>query len=194
MKPYLLLTLLLAGAGAVSAQPSQAKKEIVARLLESQQPGLDAMVRGLVEQPVAVLLQQAGPILRERVPAERRDAAAKAIDASTKKYLDEATPLLRERANRLAPSTVGAALESKLSEDELRQLLAWIESPVNKKYQQLMPAVQAEFSKALAADARPAMDAKLQALERSIGNALGLPADGAASSPRSKPAAKGGSK
>lgn len=189
-----MLTLLLVGAGAVSAQSSPAKKEIVARLLESQQPALEAMVRSLVEQPVAILLQQAGPILRERVPAERRDAAAKAIDASTRRYLDEATPLLRERANKLAPATVGAALESKLTEDELRQLLAWVESPVNKKYQQLMPAVQADFTKALAADARPAMDAKLQALERSIGNALGLPPDGAASSPRSKPAAKGGSK
>lgn len=189
---HLLLTLLCASALNASAQPSQAKMEIVARLLETQQPGLEAMVRGLVEQLVAILLQQAGPILRERVPPERRDAAAKAIDASTKKYLEEATPLLRERANRLAPATVGAALESKLTEDELRQLLAWVESPVNKKYQQLMPAAQAEFSKALAADARPAMDAKLQALERSIGSALGLPVDGAASSPKSKPAAKGG--
>ena len=190
----LLLTLLVAGAGAASAQTSQAKKEMVARLLESQQPGLEAMVRGLVEQPVGILLQQAGPILRERVPAERRAAAAKAIDASTKKYFEEATPLLRERANKLAPATVGAALESKLTEDELRQLLAWVESPVNKKYQQLMPGVQAEFTKALAADARPAMEAKLQALERSIGSALGLPADGAAAAERSKPAAKGSNK
>lgn len=189
MKPTLLLALLLA-AGGVSAQTT--KKELVARLLESQQAGLDAMVRGLVEQPVAVLLDQAGPILRERVPAERRDAAAKAIDASTRKYFDQALPMLRERAIRIAPVTVGSMLESRLTEDELRQLLAWIESPLHRKYQQLTPVLQAEFTKALVADARPAMDAQLETLERSIGQALGLPVGAAA--PASRPAAKGGRK
>ena len=194
MNRPLLLALLLGAAAAASAQPAPSKKEIVARLLESQQPGLDAMVRGLVEQPAAVLTQQARVILRDQIPAERRAAAAKSIEASTKKYLDEATPLLRERATRLAPTTVGAALEGRMTEDELRQLLAWVESPVNKKYQQLMPGIQAEFTKALIADARPAVDAKLQTLERSIGSALGLPLEGAAANERAKPAARGGAK
>lgn len=192
-----LVVALLVAAGNASAQSSAAKKELVGRLLEIQQPGLEALARGLVEQPAAMLLQQAGPILQNRVPAERREAAGKSIDSSTKRYFDEATPLVRDRAIKLAPSTIGAALEAKLSEDELRQLIAWFESPLNKKYQQMMPVAQADFTKALVADARPAMESKLKSLEQGIGSALGITTEVPAepeSRPAAKPHAKGRSK
>ena len=193
----LMVAALLAAVGAASAQSTATKKELVGRLLEIQQPGLKALARGLVEQPAAMLLQQAGPILQNRVPAERREAAGKSIDSSTKRYFDEATPLVRDRAVKLAPSTIGAALEAKLNEDELRQLIAWFESPLNKKYQQLMPGIQTEFTKALVADARPAMEGKLKSLEQGIGTALGITAETPPESenrPAAKPKTKGRNK
>ena len=107
----------------------------------------------------------AANVLPTRVPKEKQDAVAKEIQADIQKYLDEAVPLVQTRAVRLAPTTIGTLLEEKFTEDELRQLLGWLESPVNKKYQQMAPELQDTLVKKLVADARPAIDTQLKALD-----------------------------
>ena len=177
----LVVAALLVGATLAHAQ-GNAKKELVARLLQSQQSGIEGIARGIAERPAVQMMQAAGQVLGQ-MPPERREAAAKAVDAEVRKFVDEAVPLLRERAVKLAPSTYGAALEEKFSEDELRQLLAWFESPVNKKFQQTLPELQNGFVQKLIADAGPVIDPKLQALQERVRVALGgtAPAGGAAS-------------
>ena len=80
-------------------------------------------------------MQMAGRAIQTQLPADKREAIGKTIEADAKKYVDEAYPPVRERALKLAPTTLGAALEEKFTEDELKQLIAWLESPVNKKFQ-----------------------------------------------------------
>jgi len=110
------------------------------------------------------------------VPAEKREAAAKAIEADVKRYVEEATPLVRDRAIKAAPATFGVMLEEKFTEEELRQLIAWIDSPVNKKYQQLIVETQKGFVQQVVTDSRPVIDPKLQALELKVRGSLGIPA------------------
>jgi uncharacterized protein len=171
----LVAVALLCSAMAVVAQPS-GKKELVQKVLQQQQPALDAMARGLVEQPAAQMMQAAGRALQTDVPADKRDAAAKAIEADVKKYIDEAFPLVRERAIKAAPLTIGVLLEEKFSEDELKQLIAWFDSPVNKKYQQLGSEMQQALVQKVVADSRPLIEPKIQALERKVRVSLGVPA------------------
>jgi len=162
-------------ASAASASASPAKKELVQKLLVLQQPGIEGMARNMVEQPALRMLQAAGQVLQQ-VPAEKREATGKAIETDIKKYVDDATPIVRDRAVKLAPSTIGATLEEKFSEDELRQLIAWLESPVNKKYAQLGPDMQSNFTQKLVADARPMIEPRLQALDAKVRASLGVPA------------------
>jgi hypothetical protein len=162
-------------ASAASASASPAKKELVQKLLVLQQPGIEGMARNMVEQPALRMLQAAGQVLQQ-VPAEKREATGKAIETDIKKYVDDATPIVRDRAIKLAPSTIGATLEEKFSEDELRQLIAWLESPVNKKYAQLGPDMQSNFTQKLVADARPMVEPRLQALDAKVRASLGVPA------------------
>ena len=82
---------------------------------------------------------------QQQMPPEKREAIGKQIEAEVKKYVEEAYPLVRERALKLAPTTIGAVLEEKISEDELKQLIAWLESPTNKKYQQLGREMRNDF-------------------------------------------------
>jgi uncharacterized protein len=159
-----------------SPSPTATKKELVQQLLAKQQPAMDAMARSLVEQPAAQMIQAAGQALRTEVPAERREAAAKAIEADVKRYVEEATPLVRERAIKAAPATLGVMLEDKFNEDELRQLIAWFDSPVNKKYQQLSAEMQKGFLQQVVADSRPMMEPRLRALEQKVRATLGIPA------------------
>lgn len=116
------------------------------------------------------------------MPAEKREAVAKEIQGDFKKYTDEAVPIVRERAVKLAPSTIGAVLEEKFTEDELKQILATLESPVNRKFQALGGEMQRSLGEKLVADTRPVIEPKLQTLERSIARRLGIEPPAAAGS------------
>jgi hypothetical protein len=175
-------------ASGASAAATPVKKELVQKLLVLQTPGIEAVARNIVERDAMGLLQEAGQVLQQQVPPEKRDAAGKAIQADVKKYVEDAAPIVRDRAVKLAPSTIGATLEEKFTEDELRQLIAWFESPVNKKYGQVVPEMQNTFAQKLVADVRPTIEPRLQALTAKVRASLGAPA--AAPAPAKAPAPK----
>ncbi len=180
---------------APTAPVSAAKKELVKKLLQLQQANFDVLSRSLVERPAIQLMQAAGQALQTQVPADKREATGKQIETDIKKFVDDSAAILRERTAKLVPATFGSGLEEKFTEDELKQFIAWTESPVNKKFQQLLPDIQNAFMQKLAAEASPLLDPKLQALQQKIRTtlttAIGSASTGAA--PASSPA-KAGSK
>lgn len=187
----LMITAALAFFAAATLAQAETKKDLVQKVLLLEQPLIENISRSIVERPAAQLLQAAGQALQTQVPADKREAVGKSVQADVKKYVDEATPLLRERAIKLAPSTFGVALEEKFTEAELKQLIAWLESPVNKKFQQNVPELQNAFTQKLIAEAGPLLDPKLLALQRKLQATLGVPATPAATAPKaSGPAAK----
>lgn len=178
LKKSLLVLALAASCGAVLAQSSPAKKELVARILKVQQPGIEALAQTLAEQPAAEMLERAGAALPARVPADKQEAVAKEIQADVRKYVQDTVPLVRSRAVQLAPSTVGALLEEKFTEDELKQVVAMMESPVYVKFQGLGGEMQQVLADKLVAETRPQVAPRLRNLEDSIAKRLGLPAHG----------------
>ena len=175
---------------APAAPSSPAKKELIQRLLVLQQPGIEGLARNLVEQPAAAMMQAAARALQQ-LPADKREAVGKSIEADVRKYVDEANPLVRERAIKLAPSTIGSMMDEKFTEDELKQLAAWLDSPVSKKYAQLGVDMQKSFTEKLVAESRPTVEPKLQALETKVRASLGMPAPGSdAAAPAAAPAPK----
>ena len=170
-----------------SAEPSAAKKELIAKVVQLQQGGVEGIARSLVEQPAMAMLQQAGQVLQTRIAPEKREALAKEIQADVRKYVEETNPLLRDKALKLAPGVMGPLLEEKFTEDELKQLVGWLESPVVRRYQQLTPEIQKGLSEKLVAETRSLVEPKLQALDRSVTGRLGLPPPAkAASAPAKK--------
>lgn len=171
----------------VSAQTSPAKKELIAKVVQLQQGGVEGIARSLVEQPAMAMLQQAGQVLQTRIAPEKREALAKEIQADVRKYVEETNPLLRDKALKLAPGVMGPLLDEKFTEDELKQLVGWLESPVVRRYQQLTPEIQKGLSEKLVAETRSLVEPKLQALDRSVTGRLGLPPPAkAASAPAKK--------
>lgn len=174
MKKVALSALLLAST-MVCAQTSTAKKDLVAKLLVLQQPAIEQTAQALVERPAMQLHQQAGLALQTRVAPEKREAAAKQVQDDLKKYVDEVGPLVRQQAVKLAPSTIGALLEEKFTEDELKQLIAIIESPVNRKFSQMGGEFQKALGEKLVVQTKPVVEPKVKALEQAIVKHLGLP-------------------
>lgn len=185
-KSALTLALLLAIFGA-QAQSTPAKKELAGRIVKLQQPAIESMARALAEQPAAEMMDRAGAALPARVAPEKREAVAKEIQADVKKYLDEAVPLVRERALKLAPTSVGTLLEEKFTEDELRQVISIMESPAWIKFQQLGTDMQKVLQEKLVADTRASIEPKLKALEQSVARRLGV-TEPASNKPATKPA------
>ena len=184
----LSMALALTAAGSVHAQAAAGggKKELIAKILQLQQPGIEGMARTLTEQPAMQLMQAAGQAL-QRMPAERRDAVARDIEADLRKYVEDATPIVRDRAIKLAPTTIGALLDERFTEDELRQVIALLESPVNRKFQAMVPDMQRAIGEKVVTETRGEVEGKLRALETSVKNRLGPPA--AANGAAAKPAA-----
>ena len=187
----LLAAALFAAAFALPAQaqtaPTIGKKELIARVLQLQQPGIEAMARGLAEQPAMQLMQQAGQAL-QRLPTERREALARDIEADLRKYAEEAVPIVTARAVKLAPSTIGPLLEERLNEDELRQVIAMLESPVIRKFQGMTGDMQKALTEKLVSETKPDIEPKVRAMQQVVAKRLGLtaPAAGAASAPAKK--------
>ena len=178
-KTAIALSVVLATTVAQAQAPSSpAKKDLVARILKLQQPGIETMARGLVEQPAAELMGNAANALPSRVAKDKQDAVAKDIQADIQKYLDDTVPLVQGRAVKLAPTTIGTLLEEKFSEDELKQIVSIVESPVYVKFQQMGADMQKVLVEKLVADTRPTVEPKVRALEQSVGKRLGVSANG----------------
>ena len=181
MHKKLITALLIAlPVAAAHAQPSPAKKALVARILKVQQPGIEGLSRSMAERPAIALIERAGAVLPERVAADKRDAVGKEIQADVKKYLDEAVPLVTSRAVRLAPTTVGPFLEENFTEDELKQVAAFLESPAINKFQQLSGDMQKVLLEKVVAETKGVIDQKVVALEQSVSKRLGIVAPAAA--------------
>ena len=171
---------LFAAASPAAAQGTPTKKELVQKLLRLQQADIEGFARSVVERPAVQMLREAGQVLQQQSGApEKREATSRAIEAEVKKYVDDAYPLVRDRAIKLAPSTIGAVFEAKMSEDELKALIGWLESPTAKKYQQIGNELRAGFTQKLLADMPGLLDPKLHALDERVRVLLGLPLAGA---------------
>ena len=75
-----------------------------------------------------------------------------------------------------------------MTEDELRQLITWLESPTAKKYQSLAVELRNNFSQKLVAEMPPILDPKLMALDGRIRTILGVRPPARRPDPRRPPA------
>jgi len=174
------------------------KKELVQKILTAQQGALDDMARTVAEQPARQLAGGARQVLAQAVPEDKREATAKQVDAEIKKYLEAATPIVRASASKLSMSAIGPQIEEKFTEDELKQLVSMLDSPVLKKYQGLLPELSNALLEKVVADARTQVTPKLQTAETNIrkildvatGGKLSAGGQGSAPAPAAKPAPK----
>lgn len=184
-----------AAAAAAVPAPSPAKKELIARLIKLQQPGIEAMSTDMAQEPALQMLERAAAVLQARVAPEKREAVIKGVQDDAKKYMDKTMPLVSSRAVALAPDTVGPVLNQRFTEDELKKVIAILESPEYSKFQKMSGEMQQALQAKLVSDTRTGVEANLKTLEADLTTRLNaavtpLPAAAAPSSPAADKAAK----
>jgi len=70
------------------------------------------------------------------------------------------------------PTTVAPILAQKFTEDELRQIIAILESPVKAKFEATVPELQKALGEKLAAESAKTINPKLETLKQEIGTRM----------------------
>jgi hypothetical protein len=177
-----------APASAPAALPSSpAKKALAAKIAELQKPAIDGLARSIALDTVQRVGSAAGQAMAQ-VPADKREALGKEVQADLKAFHTEAEAKLRDSAAKTAPGALATLMDERFTEAELKQVLAWLQSPVSKKYQQLGGEMQAVLTRKLVEDTRGAVDARFRTLEQSLQKRFApympAPASAPASTPR----------
>lgn len=174
-------------AGTALAEPSPSKKVLIDKIVHLQQQALaDNLSTSIVQAPLPQLMQ-AGRNALQQVPAEKREATAKAMDAELKKFVEENVSYVKDKTSKAVPSTASALLDERFNEDELKQILAWAESPVSQKFGMASIELQKAVAQKVVAEVGPTLDGRLKTLQTTLSKQLGLPTAPPASAP--KPAA-----
>lgn len=164
-------SLCLAQATPSQGTSSPAKQALLQKALQLQQPGIEGIGNSLANQTANQVLQVAGQAMG-RVPADKREAVGAELQGEVRKFYDDIAPILQAAAVKLAPATMGTAMDQKFTEEELKVLVAWLESPVNRKYQQFAGESQQALGQQLVAETRPQIEPKMKALEQVMGAKL----------------------
>lgn len=177
-----------AAASAPAALPSSpAKKALAAKIAELQKPAIDGLARQIALDTVQRVGAAAGQAMAQ-VPADKREAVAKDVQADLKAFHTEAEAKLRDSAAKTAPAALAQLMDERFTEAELKTVLAWLQSPVSKKYQQLGGEMQSVLARKLVEDTRSAVDGRFRTLEQSLQKRfapyLPAPASAPASAPR----------
>ena len=178
-------SLCLAQATPSQGTSSPAKQALLQKALQLQQPGIEGIGNSLANQTANQVLQVAGQAMG-RVPADKREAVGAELQGEVRKFYDDIAPILQAAAVKLAPATMGTAMDQKFTEEELKVLVAWLESPVNRKYQQFAGESQQALGQKLVAETRPQIEPKMKTLEQVMG--AKLVAVGAGPAGEAKPA------
>lgn len=163
---------LLAACTIAHAEPTPAKKALINKVLELQRPAIDMSSRGMIEQPAMMMMQRAAQVIQARVAPDKREALAKDIQGDLRKFVDDSSVLVREKATKLMPTTMGAALDEKFTEAELKQLVTALESPAYRKFQSSGVELMKTLTDKLLPEVRPELDPKFKALEQGISKRL----------------------
>lgn len=166
----LLAVTMAAGAAAENAPPAPDKQALVQRVL-AKMP-MENVGLGMLQAPVAESLRQARALLQGRVTPDKQDAAMKDISAEATKFLEAEAPVVRASTKAVVASAIAPLLAQRFSEDELKQLVALLESPVKAKFEALVPEIQQTLGEGVAKANQAEVNPKLADLQQRIGMRL----------------------
>ena len=155
------------GRRAARRQHARPRRSLSPRCCNCSSPASKIMARALAERPALQLMQQANMALQQVAP-ERREAIARddrrrPAQVPRGGHAHRARP--RHQAGADRPS--GRCLKRRFTEEELRQVIAMLESPVDRKFQAMAADMQKAIGEKLVADVRRCR-AKVRVMEQSV--------------------------
>jgi hypothetical protein len=126
----------------------------------------------MAQRPAVGAMEQSSAALQGRVTEAKREATMKDISADVQKYIDGATPIARANALRLKEPVLAPLLAQNFSDEELRQLIALLQSPVKKKFEQLVPEFEKAYGTRIGAESSAQINPMIKSMSESIATKL----------------------
>lgn len=158
-------------ARAQAAAPDAEKQKLIDRILVLFHP--ENAVLMAVQRPATETMQKSAIALQTaHVPKDRMDKTLKDIGTDVQKYIDTATPVAVASAKKNVGPAVGPLFAQNFSTEELRQILALLESPVKAKFDKLVPQMENAIGQKVQAEISPEINKDIQAMNESAGTKL----------------------
>ena len=161
MKPRMkkiIATFAIAGlalSATVNAQTADPKLEWATKAVALQQgPELERLIGQLADSATQDILQNWGPKLQSDVPPAKMEQAKERLNIELKKYFDDVSTTINGKAGKVSANALIPAYMERFTLDELKQLVAFFESPAIKKYQSAAPELGSLFVKQLIEETR----------------------------------------
>ena len=119
---------------------NDAKRALAVKLAQMQQKADgEAIAEQLTASAVQPLLAGWSQRLDETVPPARQKEVRDKLDVELKKYADSTQKVVEAQTAKAAEAALVPIFMEKLSEDELKTIVAYMESPASAKFQALGP-------------------------------------------------------
>ncbi|MFI4939918.1 MAG: DUF2059 domain-containing protein [Burkholderiales bacterium] len=149
---------------------SPAKEKLIQRVLQLWH--VEAVGGTMLQQPILEAARQARSLMQGRTTTDLQTAALKGINEDANEFYKASLPIVLDSAQKLIPSTVVPLLAEKFTEEELRQIIAILESPVKAKFEALVPEIKLALGAKITADSSATIEPKLTALNQRIGERM----------------------
>lgn len=183
---------ILALSGAALAQTVDPKLEWATKAVAVQQgPELERLVNQLAESSSQGIVQSWGDKLRSDVPKDKVEQVTQSLNSELKKYNDDAVKIISGKVNKASADSLIPVYMARFSLDELKQLVAFFESPAVKKYQSAAPELGNIFVNQLVMETRVDVNARAKQFDEAAAKIVGsMPKTPAATPDKTKPAVK----
>ena len=165
-----------ASAPAAAAAPAPAaidpeKQKLITQILAVWHP--ENAVISMLQRPAVDAIEKSRIALQQnKLPPEKLDATMKDITGDVQKYVDTASPPVAASARKSLPTTAVPMLAQNFTVDELRQLLALLQSPVRGKFEKLIPQIDQAIGKKVQDEVGADVNKQIQTLNESVGTKL----------------------
>lgn len=146
-----------ASTGAMAQNDS--KRALAVKLAQMQQKADgSAMAEQLTASAVQPLLAGWSQRLDETVPPARQKDVRDKLDVELKKYADSTQKVVEAQTAKAAEAALVPIFMEKLSEEELKQIVAYMESPASAKFQALGPDATNAWAKRIVDATKPQVE------------------------------------
>ena len=176
------------------AQTADPKLEWATKAVALQQgPELERLVGQLADSATQEILQNWGAKLQSDVPPAKMEQAKEGLNNELKKYFDDVSKTISGKVSKVSTTALIPAYMERFTLDELKQLVAFFESPASKKYQAAAPELGNIFVRQLIDETRADVTARSRQFDDVATKIVGstpAPKASPGATDKSKPATK----
>ena len=162
------------------AQNNDAKRALAVKLAQIQlKADSGAMADQLTGSAVQPLIAVWSQRLDETVPPARQKDVRDKLDAELKKFTDNTGKTIEAQVAKSAEPALVPIFMEKLTEDEMKTIIAYLESPVSAKFQSLGPDATNAWAKRIIDATKPAVESGVKTFDASANRIVGAAAGAA---------------